>query len=491
MIPQLTFLPDSEYLRGSLTHREPLALHTFPFHPSDLTKEEWEGIIAKEEDEGWESIYTDGSRMDETTGAGIYYCQGDTSIYLVNRSTVNDGELLAISHALKKDRELMIVTDSRTAIARLQRIARGDPTPDGASQAVRERWEARAAKGEMDLSVLWGNTKADKAAKVGTALQYQDERVTEAGICQNARALRAEERNRLNMTYRPLKKLGSRKLTATLAGILGNKGLREWRHRIGKADSSECRWCGRATCTPKSKPLLQHKPEPQPATPAIVVHGITVTKRLGNVRKWLEVDDELGVKIAGARWLLKQERREGKTTSSVVIYLEGAGWTSQRPETLRIGGKKYRWDTYEWDRGRRDKGKGLVKAGQVDMHDSKNTSHMVAFVQHDRKNTSHMVAFTQHGSIHTAWQHLLRIATVTVLPVVLLRLQPVTAFMQHGGKANLLFLAAYIPYGSIHTAGQQEYIPHGSIRTALQHSCSTAAFTQHGSKHTSRMAAFT
>ncbi|KAF8454424.1 hypothetical protein BDZ91DRAFT_801734 [Kalaharituber pfeilii] len=54
-----------------------------------------------------------------------------------------------------------------------------------------------------------------------------------------------------------------------------------------------------ATSTPKSKPLLQHKPESQPATPAIMVHGIAVTKRLGSVRKWLEVDDELGVKIAG------------------------------------------------------------------------------------------------------------------------------------------------------------------------------------------------
>ncbi|KAF8464923.1 hypothetical protein BDZ91DRAFT_783506 [Kalaharituber pfeilii] len=30
------------------------------------------------------------------------------------------------------------------------------------------------------------------------------------------------------------------------AGILGNKGLKEWRYSIGKADSPECRWCGRA-----------------------------------------------------------------------------------------------------------------------------------------------------------------------------------------------------------------------------------------------------
>ncbi|KAF8451740.1 hypothetical protein BDZ91DRAFT_802573 [Kalaharituber pfeilii] len=120
----------------------------------------------------------------------------------------------------------------------------------------------------------------------------------------------------------------------------------------------------RATSTTKSKPLLPNKPEIRPATSAIVVHGKAVTKRLGNVWKWLEVDNELGTKIAGARWLLKQERREGKVTSFVVVYLEGAGRTSHIPETLCIGGKKYRWDVYEWDRGRKDKGKQVGRSGE-------------------------------------------------------------------------------------------------------------------------------
>ncbi|KAF8470009.1 hypothetical protein BDZ91DRAFT_847203 [Kalaharituber pfeilii] len=90
------------------------------------------------------------------------------------------------------------------------------------------------------------NTEADKAAKVGTALQCEEDIATEAGIRQEAKALRADERNRLRMSYRPLQQIDNRRRISTLAGILGNKGLKEWRYSIGKADSPECRWCGKA-----------------------------------------------------------------------------------------------------------------------------------------------------------------------------------------------------------------------------------------------------
>ncbi|KAF8456514.1 hypothetical protein BDZ91DRAFT_801074 [Kalaharituber pfeilii] len=42
----------------------------------------------------------------------------------------------------------------------------------------------------------------------------------------------------LQLSYRPLSRLENRRRIATLAGILGNKGL--------KTDSPECRWCGKA-----------------------------------------------------------------------------------------------------------------------------------------------------------------------------------------------------------------------------------------------------
>ncbi|KAF8471093.1 hypothetical protein BDZ91DRAFT_791289 [Kalaharituber pfeilii] len=88
------------------------------------------------------------------------------------------------------------------------------------------------AQGDLDVAIMWvkahreirGNTDADRAAKIGTALQYQDEVITEAGLRQQVRSLRGQERNRLQLSYRPLQRLGNR--VATLARILGNKGLR-------------------------------------------------------------------------------------------------------------------------------------------------------------------------------------------------------------------------------------------------------------------------
>ncbi|KAF8453086.1 hypothetical protein BDZ91DRAFT_802472 [Kalaharituber pfeilii] len=46
----------------------------------------------------------------------------------------------------------------------------------------------------------------------------------------------------MGMNYRPLQRMGHN--VSKLAGLLGNKGLRAWRYKIGKAESPECRWCG-------------------------------------------------------------------------------------------------------------------------------------------------------------------------------------------------------------------------------------------------------
>ncbi|KAF8461551.1 hypothetical protein BDZ91DRAFT_798040 [Kalaharituber pfeilii] len=87
-----------------------------------------------------------------------------------------------------------------------------------------------------------GNEAADEAVRVGTALQRAPEVVTEAGMRQRGRRERAGERNRLELAYRPLERLGH--LTGRLAGLLGGKGLRAWRWQIGEGDGPECRWCG-------------------------------------------------------------------------------------------------------------------------------------------------------------------------------------------------------------------------------------------------------
>ncbi|KAF8453275.1 hypothetical protein BDZ91DRAFT_802368 [Kalaharituber pfeilii] len=132
---------------------------------------EFERAIAQAEDEGWTTLYTDGSRMDDKSGAG----------------TFTMGEALT-----QQGGELLIVTDSKVAISKLTKIPQGDPTHEGAAQLVRDAWEARATRGDLGVAILWvkshkgikGNTAADEAAKLGVHLPYQDEVVTEAGIRQ-------------------------------------------------------------------------------------------------------------------------------------------------------------------------------------------------------------------------------------------------------------------------------------------------------------------
>ncbi|KAF8454099.1 hypothetical protein BDZ91DRAFT_768023 [Kalaharituber pfeilii] len=70
--------------------------------------------------------------------------------------------------------------------------------------------------------------------------------ITEGDMRQRVRERRASERNRLKLNYRPLQRLGSRAAIATLAGILGNKGLRTMETSDREGDGPECRWCGKA-----------------------------------------------------------------------------------------------------------------------------------------------------------------------------------------------------------------------------------------------------
>ncbi|KAF8460193.1 hypothetical protein BDZ91DRAFT_799105 [Kalaharituber pfeilii] len=119
-----------------------------------------------------------------------------------------------------------------------------EPTCDGASVHLRRAWERRVERGDRDTAILWlkghrgipGNEEADKAARIGTALQDEPDMVTEAGLRQRAKRERASERNRLNLSYRPLERLV--RATGRIAGLLGGKGLRAWRWQIGKADQT-------------------------------------------------------------------------------------------------------------------------------------------------------------------------------------------------------------------------------------------------------------
>ena len=75
----------------------------------------------------------------------------------------------------------------------------------------------------------------------------------------------------------------------------------------------------------------------------MVIHAVPTKYKLGEVRRWLEEDNRF-LTIAGSRWLLTEERREGKTHSSVVLYLQDPTIAT----SLRLGRKTLRTTTYDW-----------------------------------------------------------------------------------------------------------------------------------------------
>ena len=83
----------------------------------------------------------------------------------------------------------------------------------------------------------------------------------------------------------------------------------------------------------------------QPTTRAIVVRALPTKYKVGELRRWIKEDNK-DLVITGACWLLTEDRRPGKTHSSLVLYL------ADSPETprLRMGRKSFHTTAYDWDR---------------------------------------------------------------------------------------------------------------------------------------------
>jgi len=86
---------------------------------------------------------------------------------------------------------------------------------------------------------------------------------------------------------------------------------------------------------------------PSPPGPqfTVVIHAVPTKYRTGEVRRWLEEDNQ-HLHIAGTRCLLAENRRAGKTHSSMVLYLEDP----TIKDSLRLGRKILRTTTYDWER---------------------------------------------------------------------------------------------------------------------------------------------
>ncbi|KAF8462864.1 hypothetical protein BDZ91DRAFT_796908 [Kalaharituber pfeilii] len=114
---------------------------------------------------------------------------------------------------------------------------------------------------------------------------------------------------------------------------------------------------------PKPKPTGKRQKNSEPSDPTpktdaittskagVVVHGISLRKDLGKVRKWLEAGNKTLGKTVGIRWLRRKTEllAEGKKTSSVVVYLE----EEKEIDRVRLGGRLLRTTQYEPDRRRK------------------------------------------------------------------------------------------------------------------------------------------
>ena len=80
---------------------------------------------------------------------------------------------------------------------------------------------------------------------------------------------------------------------------------------------------------------------------AVVLHAAPTKYKVGQMRRWIGEDNKGKAQVMGIRWLIQENRREGKQASSLVIYLK------ERIDLnigLRMGRKFFRITEYDCDR---------------------------------------------------------------------------------------------------------------------------------------------
>ena len=117
----------------------------------------------------------------------------------------------------------------------------------------------------------------------------------------------------------------------------------------------------RNTPTERSPPVKNRKTthptgDQYASMKAFVVHGVPCRRPINDTLQDLR---RAGMKgIRGARWLVGENRRMNKTTSSVVVFLEEeiAFVVSKKGLRMRLRGRNLPVDRYDFDRGRMKKG---------------------------------------------------------------------------------------------------------------------------------------
>jgi len=62
--------------------------------------------------------------------------------------------------------------------------------------------------------------------------------------------------------------------------------------------------------------------------------------------QWIQ-EDNTGINVMFVRWLLSEDRQLGKVASSLVVYTK----STDEVVAVRMGGKHFRTERYDWNRG--------------------------------------------------------------------------------------------------------------------------------------------
>ena len=96
----------------------------------------------------------------------------------------------------------------------------------------------------------------------------------------------------------------------------------------------------------------------RPSAQAVVIHSVSTQHKPGTMWQWIQ-EDNTGIEVMGARWLLSENRRRGKAASSLVIYTE----STEEVVVMWMGRKQFLTERYDWNRGHRHNGTAGIPRG--------------------------------------------------------------------------------------------------------------------------------
>ena len=255
-------------------------------------------------------VYTDGSMNEDRIVGGGWYVEGGKrlgGVILDKLATVWDGEVCGVRGALEdapSETNILILSDSQAAIAAVKKACRTGKASTRDLKIVMEGIREKQFRlGHNTVSFGWvkahneihGNEEADWLAKEATNLYPKDPQITEGGLKQAWKRMREEERRVKGAGMGRVVKWNRKARVAYVQCRTGKGNLQTCRHKIGKADNSECRKCGRYAETGKHVAL-------------VCTHGEDIGRRWST---WEDMDDR-------ARWARKEKDGEGFYTVDLV-----------------------------------------------------------------------------------------------------------------------------------------------------------------------------